>query len=261
MDTARVWQVGVEQLEANTDQPRKIFQQEALAELASSIREQGILQPITARPLGSGKFEVVAGERRWRAAQLAGLQEVPVLLKEVSEQKALELALIENIQRRDLSPIEEAEAYSRLMIDHSLTQQEVAQKVGKERATVANLLRLLNLVPELQEKLSTGELAMGQAKLLLSVLDKALQLKIGMKVVRGRLTVKATEKLIKESRRSPKSDVVDIEEISAQSLVKGLGEDLQKWLGTKVAIDYNKGRGKVAIHLSLIHISEPTRPY
>ncbi len=147
-ENARIWTIPVEKLVANTQQPRQIFEDSALKELSASIREKGILQPITARRLNEREFEIIAGERRWRAAQLAGLKEVPVILKTVSEQDSLELAILENIQRADLNPMEESEAYENLMKTYGLTQAQVADRLGKERASVANALRLLALPSE-----------------------------------------------------------------------------------------------------------------
>lgn len=247
-ETARIWTVPVDKLKGNPNQPRRVFEPEALKELANSIKEKGILQPIVARKLKTGQFEIVAGERRWRAAQQAGLHEVPVILKITEEQNALELALIENIQREDLNPIEEAQAYSHLIKEYKLTQQEVADKVGKDRATVANVLRLMQLGPQVREMLAQGEISIGHAKVLLSVADPVLQKNIAQKVRKSQLTVRQTEQLVLKSITPPEKEK-DMESIDvAQSLVKGVAEELQKLLGTRVSIDYSKGKGKISVY-------------
>ena len=168
-EDAQIWKIAVDRLRPNTQQPRHHFGPEALRDLTASIKEKGILQPIVARRLDERTFEIIAGERRWRAAQAAGLHEVPVILKAVSEQDSLELAIIENIQREDLNALEEAEAYDRLMSGYRLTQQMVADKVGKDRATVANSLRLLVLPREVKEMLKRSEISAGHAKVILAL--------------------------------------------------------------------------------------------
>lgn len=165
-DEAKIWILPIDRLVANTQQPRQTFAPEPLRDLAASIKEKGILQPITARRIGERQFEIIAGERRWRAAQLAGLHEVPVILKKVSQQDSLEYAIIENIQREDLNPMEEAEAYQLLSIDYDLTQQQVADKLGKERSSVANSLRLLALPAEVKTLVRKNQLSAGHAKVL-----------------------------------------------------------------------------------------------
>lgn len=247
-DTARIWTVQVDKLKGNPKQPRRTFEPEALKELAASIKEKGILQPIVARKLKDGSFEIVAGERRWRAAQQAGLHEVPVILKVTEDQNALELALIENIQREDLNPIEEAQAYSYLIKEYKLTQQEVADKVGKDRATVANVLRLMQLVPAVREMLAKSEISIGHAKVLLSVADPNIQKNIAQKVRKNQMTVRQTEQMVLKSITPPAKEQ-DMEAFNvSQSLVKGVAEELQKLLGTRVAIDYSKGKGKISVY-------------
>ncbi len=252
LDAERIWKIAIEKLKGNPNQPRKAFEKEALAELAASIKEQGILQPITARKIANGNFEIVAGERRWRAAQMAGLHEVPVILSEANTQKALELALIENIQREDLNPIEEAEAYAYLAKEFQLTQQQLAEKVGKDRATVANLMRLLQLQPEVREMVVAGILSLGLAKVLLAVQDPKDQKKLAAKVRDLNMTVRGAEKLVAgylREKQAKDSGHAAIDNIDFSSkLMKSLGEELQKSLGTKVQIDYTQGKGKISIH-------------
>lgn len=243
-DEDRIWQIPVEKLKINNFQPRKHFDKEKIQELSLSIKEQGILQPIVARRSIKGDFEIIAGERRWRAAQLAGLLEVPVILKDIDDQKSLELALIENIQRENLNAIEEAEAYEQLAKEFNLTQQQISEKVGKERATVANSLRLLTLVPEVKNMIVQGEITAGHAKALLAITDPDAQRAVAKKIASEKLTVRAAERLIRAATRS--KDPVTLDD-TTEGLVALMAEDLQKTLGTKVKIDYTGGSGKISI--------------
>lgn len=248
-DTARIWQVPVDKLSANPNQPRQIFEKEALEELSRSIKEKGILQPIAARKKADGTFEIIAGERRWRAAQQAGLHEVPVILRESADQEALELALIENIQRRDLNPMEEAEAYSHLIEQYKMTQQELADKIGKDRVSVANILRLLNLATDVRTMVSNTEISMGHAKVLLMVQDHKLQKQLAQKAAKDKLSVRALEKLIAKSLQELEVEKDgDSSAREADKLAQNLAEELQKILGTKVQIDYAQGKGKVSLY-------------
>jgi ParB family chromosome partitioning protein len=245
-DGHRVWQIDVEKLSANLYQPRKTFVPEKIQELSASIKEKGILQPIVARRVGKDHFEIIAGERRWRAAQMAGLERVPVILKEVQNQESLELALIENLQRHDLNPIDEAEAYQRLADEFALTQLEISQKVGKDRVTVSNALRLLLLSADVKLMLAQGEISTGHAKALLALTDPVKQKELAKKITSEKLTVRAAEKLVQGAvkRSAPTAGLqMDV----AAKLVKGLQEDLAKTLGTKVEIGYNKGHGNISI--------------
>jgi ParB family chromosome partitioning protein len=244
-DESRIWQIPVEKLKVNNFQPRKEFDKDKIAELSLSIKEQGILQPIVARRSIKGDFEIIAGERRWRAAQLAGLLEVPVILKDIDDQKSLELALIENIQRENLNAIEEAEAYEQLAREFRLTQQQISDKVGKERATVANSLRLLTLVPEVRNMIIQGEITAGHAKALLANTDPEAQKAVAKKIASEKLTVRAAEKLIRAAtkQKEPGSPVDE----TTEGLISLVAEDIQKILGTKVKIDYTDGAGKISI--------------
>lgn len=243
----RIWQIPIEKLYPNPNQPRQIFEKEPLQELSNSIREKGIIQPLLVRKSEDDTFEIIAGERRWRAAQLAGLKEVPAILKQSEDQEVLELALIENIQRENLNPIEEAEAYDFLVKKYNLTQQDLAAKVGKDRATVANMLRLLQLQPGVRQMVSRGELSMGQAKVLLSVGDHKLQDKLANKAKSDALSVRALEKLVAKVKSTPDAAESQPEDVRTRA-ARALGEELQKLLGSKVALDYEKGKGKVVIH-------------
>ena len=203
-DNERIHWVPIEQLQANEFQPRKVFKPEALAELTASIKEKGIMQPIIAQKKSDKSYEIIAGERRWRASQKAGLVKVPIILRDTDAKDSLELALIENIQRDDLNPIEEAMAYQILVDKHSMTQADIAEKVGKERATVTNTLRLLKLSKDVQEMVSNGQLSMGHARCLISVEDKELQKKLAKKCLDLSLSVRSAEKLVKNALVKPK---------------------------------------------------------
>lgn len=247
----RIWNMPIDKITANKKQPRRDFDPEALQELAASIRAKGLLQPITVRRTVRGDFEIIAGERRWRASQIAGLHEIPVLIKSASEQSSLELALIENIQREDLNPIEEAEAYGQLIKKYHMTQQQLADRLGKERVSVANSLRLMSLSADVREMVKQAELSPGHAKVLLGLGDPKTQLKLARKAVKGKLSVRATEKLVKKEkqselshRESPGNFDVDI----SQRLVAATVAELQKITGRKTGVDYKNSQGKISLH-------------
>jgi ParB family chromosome partitioning protein len=251
-DQQRIWTVAIEKVNPNPNQPRKDFDSGPLQELSDSIKEKGILQPITVRRKEDASFEIIAGERRWRAAQKAGLHEVPVIIRTSDDQDSFELAIIENIQRADLNAVEEAEAYDQLMQKYSLTQQQISQKVGKERATIANSLRLLALPPAIKQMLRQNSISTGHAKVILSLEDSQQQTSIAKVVISEKLSVRATEKLVSQSKfrnqhpQSISSDQMAKFDIS-KKLAQGVSEDLQKLLGTKVGVDYAEGKGKISI--------------
>ncbi|MCO5112766.1 MAG: ParB/RepB/Spo0J family partition protein [Bdellovibrionaceae bacterium] len=244
-DTERIHWVAVENLEANKYQPRKVFNPQPLEDLAASIKEKGIMQPIVAQRLSANRFEIIAGERRWRAAQKAGLVKVPVILKETNEKDSLELALIENIQRDDLNPIEEALAYQILVDKHNMTQADVAEKVGKDRATVTNTLRLLKLSREVQDMVAAGDLSMGHARCLVVVEDKELQKKLAKKCLDLSLSVRSTEKLVKTTLEGKPSDV-EVETSETRAL-QALSKEIQRNTGAKTKIQYKNGRGQLTL--------------
>jgi ParB family chromosome partitioning protein len=222
----------VEAVERNPEQPRKRFEEAKLEELAASIREHGVVEPILVRKEG-GKYRILAGERRWRAAQRAGLKEIPAVLREASDREAFELALVENLQRADLNAIEEAEAYQVLMADYGLTQEALAQRVGKERSSVANGLRLLKLPEDVRDLVREGHLDMGHARALLS-LDAAEEIrKTAQKAVREGLSVRATEALVRllVHKGKPRK-----EKGSESAAVRDLSRRLQHRLGTKCRV-------------------------
>jgi len=232
---------GIEEIQPNPFQPRKIFSDEPLQELVQSIREKGILQPLLVRRKGD-HYELIAGERRWRAAQKAGIKDIPILVRDVSESELLELSLIENIQRENLNPIEEAEAYKGLMDQFHLTQEDISQKVGKDRATVANSLRLLKLPPEIKQSLSEGKVSVGHARALLGLESPEKQRMAWRKVLAGGLSVRQTENLIKRLRtKNPVGSGKSSSEWGA------LVEELQRSLGTRVRILGRRKRGKIEI--------------
>lgn len=253
----RIWNISVDKLVPGTFQPRRHFNKESIEELALSIKENGIIQPITARKRASGGYEIIAGERRWRAAQAAGLHEVPVILKNITDTEALQLAIIENVQREDLDPIEEAEAYQRLMQEFSFSQQQISEKVGKERSTVANALRLIALPHEIKDMVSKKILSVGHAKVLMGLAQKSEQIKMAKNSIEKQMSVRTLESLIKSfnSNQKPAATMttgpnaadplkVDL----SQRLANELSEQLQKTLGTKVQINYKAGKGDLTIH-------------
>jgi ParB family chromosome partitioning protein len=235
--------VPIENIEPNKEQPRKVFNEEALEELANSIKEQGIMQPIVAAQLSKDKFEIIAGERRWRAAQKCGLKEVPIILKKVDSQNKLELAIIENIQRDDLNPIEEGEAYLLLAKKYKLTQKDIAQKVGKDRATVANLIRITGLADPVKQKVVNSRISLGHAKVLLAVEDKKLQLKLAEKAERLNLSVRATESMVRNAL-DPEPETV---ESSYATEFKEVEEQLKRAYGTRFKISGRNGKGKIEL--------------
>ena len=235
-------QLPVEFLQRGKYQPRRDFDQEALQELADSIKAQGVMQPIVVRQIGNQRYEIVAGERRWRACQLAGLADIPALIRDISDEAAIAMALIENIQRENLNPIEEAMALRRLQSEFSLSQQEVATAVGKSRSVVANLLRLLSLESEVLEHLQSGALDTGHAKVLLA-LEGIQQIKAAKQVIDGRLSVRQTEALVKALLQTADP----VAEAVVDPNIARLSRELSEMLGTQVSIDDKKGRGKVVI--------------
>jgi len=235
-------QLPVEFLQRGKYQPRRDFDQEALQELADSIKAQGVMQPIVVRQVGNQRYEIVAGERRWRACQLAGLADIPALIRNISDEAAIAMALIENIQRENLNPIEEAMALRRLQSEFSLSQQEVATAVGKSRSVVANLLRLLSLESEVLEYLQSGALDTGHAKVLLA-LEGIQQTKAAKQVIDGRLSVRQTEALVKALLHTHDP----VAEAAVDPNIARLSRELSEMLGTQVSIDDKKGRGKIVI--------------
>ena len=231
----------ISQVESCASQPRKQFDADALADLADSIREHGIIQPLTVRKLQSGYYQIIAGERRWRAARMAGLSEVPAIVIEADDRKAMELAMIENLQREDLNPIEEAEGYQMLISQYNMTQEETAQRVGKSRSAVANALRLLHLCPSVRAMVEDGRLSNGHARTLLPLAPEA-QEKAAATIIKNDLSVRQTELLVKKLTAQPKEKPqksgisVDYAEEAARELSSRLGR------GCKIVSGRKKGR-------------------
>jgi len=224
-------QIDIDLIEPSPYQPRTRFREEALDELARSIQTSGIIQPLVLRPIGN-RFQLIAGERRWRAAQRAGLKKVAAIVKRVSDELALEMTLVENIQREDLNAIEAARAFERLMDEFELTQEAVAERTGKDRATVANSIRLLKLEPTIQDWIEEGKLTAGHGRALLSVADPQLRMRYAQRAARGGLTVRQIERLA--SRRSRGGNATP--EIHEDANIRSALEELQRHLGTKVLL-------------------------
>lgn len=239
-------EIPIDMLQRGKYQPRTQFRQEALEELANSIRAQGVVQPIVVRQLAGGDYEIVAGERRWRAAQLAGLQTIPAVVRDIPDEAAVAVALIENIQRENLNPIEEATALQRLIDEFAMTHQQVADSVGRSRASVTNLLRLLTLNPDVRQMVDNGDLDMGHARAVLA-LEGANQSKAAREVVERDLSVRETERLVKKllaeggDKKSPAKPPLDPD-------VRNLQESLSDRLGARVHVQQGKGgKGKLVI--------------
>jgi ParB family chromosome partitioning protein len=240
--------LSVTKLQAGKYQPRTRMDEGALAELADSIRAQGIMQPILVRPLDAtkGRYEIIAGERRFRAAQMAGLTEVPVLVREVADEHAAAMALIENIQREDLNPLEEAQGVKRLLDEFGLTHEQAATAIGRSRSATSNLLRLLNLATPLQTMLLAGDIDMGHARALLAV-DSATQIQLANQIIAKRLSVREAEKLVARAATEASPKVKQNEKNNLRDIVR-LEEALSDQLGTKVTLKVGtKGRGQLVI--------------
>ncbi len=241
----------IEKVEPRSDQPRSVFDEAALQELADSIEQFGMIQPITVRKLDSGYYQIIAGERRWRAARLANLKEVPVRVLEADDKRAMEMALVENLQREDLNPIEEAKGYQTLMSEYGMTQEETSQSVGKSRPAIANALRLLNLTPPVMAMVEDGDISPGHARALLAIKDEAEQLKLATKVFENSLSVRQTEDLSakilaamekqEQPQEQPDTDEIIVNYISETE------KQLTSSMGRKVLIKDKRRRGKIEI--------------
>ncbi|MFO7593592.1 MAG: ParB/RepB/Spo0J family partition protein [Pseudomonadota bacterium] len=238
--------IPVELLQRGVYQPRIDMHPDTLEELADSIRAQGVVQPIVVRPIAGDRYEIIAGERRWRAAQLAGLHEIPAVIRDVTDQAAMAMALIENIQREELNPMEESMALSRLIEEFGLTHQQTADAVGRSRASVSNLLRLLSLTEDVKRMLENGDLEMGHARALLA-LDGEQQSQIARSVVAKGLSVRETERLVKRTQEHPEGQPKKTEQ-QVDPDIRRLEQDLGDKIGARVAIQHGaKGKGKLVI--------------
>ena len=244
-------EISVDQIEPNADQPRTLFNEEALQELANSIREIGIIQPITLRQISDNKFQIIAGERRWRASKIAGLKTVPAYIRTIKDENVMEMALVENIQREDLNPVEIALAYEHLLENTGMTQEKVSERVGKSRAAVTNYLRLLKLPAQVQMSLQKKEVDMGHARALLALDSPSLQLKVFKEILKNGWPVRKVEEVVQQLKNG---DDIDTGKKKIQAKTKlpeeftVLKERLSLFLDTKVQLTCsNKGKGKISI--------------
>ena len=235
--------IEIKLIEANKDQPRRNFREENLLELSKSIKENGIIQPIIVRKKGR-KYELIAGERRLRAAEMAGLKTVPSIVKDIDDGKSAKFALIENIQREDLNPVEEAKAYRSIMDKYSISQEELSKEVGKSRSYISNSLRLLNLKDEILDYIVDGKLSQGHGKALLSLKDSSLHSKIAKDIIKRELSVRDTERLIREMSEKRQEKKAPRKK---DSHIIALEESLMNSLGTKVSLKGNDKKGKIEI--------------
>ena len=237
--------VKISKVEPNREQPRKMFAEKELQELADSIKQFGVLQPLLVKKNGD-YYEIIAGERRWRAAKLAGLKEIPVIIREYTEKEIVEIALIENIQRENLNPIEEALAYSRLMTEFNMKQEELAERVAKNRSTISNAIRLLKLGEKIQQMIIEGKISAGHARTLIDIEDEDMQYAIALRIQDEQLSVREVEKLVKQLKSNkvkPEKPVIE-----NSFIYKDLEEKMISVMGTKVNINQKKnGKGKVEI--------------
>jgi len=239
-----VIEMDIESLTPNLFQPRKNFDKEKMEELKGSIKKHGIIQPIVVRKMANG-YEIVVGERRLKAAKEIGLKKIPAIIKTFNNEKSLEIALVENIQREDLNPVEQANAFKRLIDEFNLTQQELAEATGKSRALVANTIRLLKLNPEIQKNISEGKISFGHAKLLLSIEDEEVQRAVCDRIMANDLSVRDTERLIKNIEKAQKKQF-KVKNITIERFPEVEGR-LREVLGTKINILYNGKKGKISI--------------
>ena len=241
----RIETLPLREIEPDPAQPRKTFDEETLAELAASISEHGLLQPIAVRPKPSGGYLIVAGERRWRASRMAGLTEVPVIVKDVTDEQAMELALVENLQREDLDPVEEAAGIRELMTRCDLTQEQAARKLGKSRSALANSLRLLSLPETVLELLKSGFITIGHAKVVLGLPTPELQEEAAQMIADNQLNVRQAEALCKKLAKPAKEPVAAP---LPSALPVEVEESLKQALGSEVRVAYHDGKGKLTVH-------------
>ena len=247
---AGLMQLGIHEIRGSSGQPRQHFEKTALAELAESVKRHGVLQPIEVRRHARGSYEIVAGERRWRAAELAGLKSVPCVVSEVADKDLLTLALVENIQREDLNAIEEAESYKRLHEDQGLSQEQIAKAVGKERSTITNAMRLLKLPATVQNQVVSKRLTMGHARALLGLEDHSLIRQLGEHIAEQGLSVRAAEALVSKKQKEHKKPASKKKLESGEE--KEVRRRMEQVLGTRVELKHHQGEGTLVIHFSSI---------
>lgn len=245
-DEAEQLTLPISKVEPRSEQPREYFDQEALEALADSIRQYGLIQPITVRKLDSGYYQIIAGERRWRASRLAGLTEVPVRVIEADDRRTAELALVENLQREDLNPIEEAKGYKLLIEEYGLTQEDAARSVGRSRPAVTNAMRLLMLTPPVMEMVEKGKLSAGHARAILSVSEPSKQLAAANEIIKKNYSVRKAEQLAARIAREPRQAPEESGEISVDYAAE-ISNELSKKLGRKVKLTDGKRNGKIEI--------------
>ncbi|RKD31381.1 ParB/RepB/Spo0J family partition protein [Thermohalobacter berrensis] len=245
-DKEVVTNIDISLIEPNKEQPRREFNKSSIDELAASIKAHGVLQPIIVRKTDGG-YQIVAGERRWRAAQKAGLKEIPCIVRDLEQLKSIEIAIIENIQREDLNPIEEALAYKKLIEKYGLTQEETSEIVGKSRSYIANMIRLLKLDNRVIDMILNGEISSGHGKALLPIKDNETQYKIAKTIADKNLSVRETEKLVKKILSKDNEDKKDKKKNKKDPVIVEIEERLRKVLGTKVNINKGKKKGKIEI--------------
>lgn len=238
--------ISINKIKSDSEQPRKAFDSEKIAELTESIKTHGIIQPLILRKDAEDRYVIVAGERRWRAAKLAGLKEVPAIIMELSDRDILEISLIENIQRQDLNPIEEAFAYKRLLNDFKITQEELSKRIGKSRVVISNTMRLTNLDSRVQQYLIEGIITEGHGKVLLSIDDGQIQYELAQQVIDEKLSVRELERLIKRISEK-KNDSVNSVDNEINPYYKDIKNQLQNYFGTKVNISSKRNKGKIEI--------------
>jgi ParB family chromosome partitioning protein len=238
---------GIEEIIPNRSQPRKLFDESKIQELAESIKEKGILEPLIVRRTDQG-YELIVGERRWRAAQKAGLKEVPVLVKEIEGREALEISLIENLQREDLNPMEAAEAFKHLIEEYNINQEDLSKRIGKDRTTITNTLRLLKLPSEVRNQLLQNRITSGHARAILSLEHKEKQKELCALIIKKGLSVREAEAIAKRWSEKPKKSVTPVKKRSdLESQLSSLQDSLRKYLGTKVLITQKGKKGKIEI--------------
>ena len=247
-DGEKVVELKISEVEPNKKQPRVRFDEEKLNELADSISQHGVISPIIVIKLDNGFYRIVAGERRWRASKIAGMKKIPAIVREFDDKTSTEVALIENLQRENLNPVEEARGYDELIKKFSLTQEEAAKKVGKSRPYIANSLRILNLHKKILDMLENGQLSVGHAKVLLSVEDKSKQLELAKLILENSLTVRELEKILKRAeKQDEKPQNKEKEDLNKKLAYDEFEKKLQSALGTKVKIISGKRKGKIEI--------------
>ncbi|RCW52178.1 ParB/RepB/Spo0J family partition protein [Halanaerobium sp. ST460_2HS_T2] len=252
VDQSRVEEIFVDQIEANPFQPRSNFDEDALKELANSIREKGVIQPITVRKIKAEKYQIVAGERRWRASKLVGLNKIPAVIRNFDDQEMLEIALIENIQREDLNPVEEAKAYKEMLDNFDITQADLAKQVGKSRSNVSNMVRLLKLADKVKNHLERGIITIGHARALLSLEKESTQVAACENIIIQDLTVRETENYVEKLKNPLKNKEKKKESSELSPIWQQAAEELGEKLGTKVKIKQRKKNNLLTIEIDSV---------